>query len=70
VTDVSNQIGIKPRPDAGNMMANIVSALNRSWVSPAHIDVAPTDGRLTLTGTVETWPSGRLQVHPPGPRLA
>ncbi|MCW1919950.1 BON domain-containing protein [Rhodobacter sp. KR11] len=60
VTGVSNQIAIKPQASAVNIKADIMSALNRSWFSPEKIDVATTDGRVTLTGTVEYWDEREL----------
>ena len=55
VTGVSNQITIKPHVDAGDIKADILIALNRSWFSPEKIDVTARDGKVTLTGTVDYW---------------
>lgn len=55
VTGVSNQISIKPKANAGDIKTSIVSALNRSWFSPEHVEVSADDGRVTLTGKVEYW---------------
>lgn len=30
-------------------------ALNRSWFTPENINVASSDGKVKLTGTVEYW---------------
>lgn len=55
VTGVSNQISIKPPADASNIRTDIIDALNRSWFTPANIEVAANDGKVTLTGTVDYW---------------
>ena len=60
VTGVSNRIAIKPKASAANIKADITSALKRSWFSPESIEVATTDGRVTLTGTVENWAEREL----------
>ncbi len=55
VIGVSNEISIKPQANAGNIKSDIVSPLNRSWFIPENIDVSAKDGKVTLTGTVESW---------------
>lgn len=55
VVGVSNNIKIKPEPNAVNIRANIVTALHRSWFDPANIKVETADGRVTLSGDVENW---------------
>jgi osmotically-inducible protein OsmY len=55
VTGLSNQIGITPQANAGNIKANIMGALDRSWFAPENINVAAQDGKVTLSGTVEYW---------------
>ncbi|OYU77461.1 MAG: ornithine aminotransferase [Alphaproteobacteria bacterium PA3] len=60
VTGVSNQIAITPQANAGNIKSDIMGALNRSWFTPENIDVATTDGKVTLTGTVEYWDEREL----------
>lgn len=55
VVGVDNQVTIKPRPNATNIRDSIKVALNRSWFDPANIAVAAQGGRVTLTGTVNSW---------------
>ena len=50
----SNDIAIKPRPNASNIRDNIMVALDRSWVDRATIDVTAQGGKVTLSGTVDT----------------
>ena len=54
VVGVSNDIAIKPRPNASNIRDNIMVALDRSWVDRATIDVTAQGGKVTLSGTVDT----------------
>ncbi len=54
VTGVSNDIAIKPKPNASNIRDNIMVALDRSWVDRATIDVTAEGGKVTLSGTVDT----------------
>jgi osmotically-inducible protein OsmY len=54
VIGVSNDIAIKPKPNASNIRDNIMDALDRSWVDRATIDVTAQGGKVTLTGTVDT----------------
>jgi osmotically-inducible protein OsmY len=56
VLSVSDQITIKPRPDARNISENIRHALERSWfLDPKTIDVSATGGTVKLSGTVHSW---------------
>ena len=55
VTGVSNEISIKPVANAHNIKSDIMVALNRSWFTPENINVAASDGKVTLTGAVEYW---------------
>lgn len=55
VIGVSNEIAITPQANAGNIRADIMGALKRSWFTPETIDVVANDGKVTLTGTVEYW---------------
>ena len=55
VTGLSNEITVRPRPDASAIKEKIMVALNRSWLDPANIDVAANDGKVKLTGEVNSW---------------
>ena len=55
VTGVSNKVAIKPRPNAGDIKAHIMSALTRSLFKPGHVDVTASNGKVTLTVKVNTW---------------
>jgi osmotically-inducible protein OsmY len=55
VTGVSNEITIKPRPNASNIRDKIMVALDRSWFDPATINVTAQGGKVTLTGKVNSW---------------
>ena len=55
VIGVSNEIAITPKPNALNIRDNIMVALDRSWFDPATINVTAQGGRVTLTGTVDSW---------------
>lgn len=55
VTGVSNNVAIKPRPNAGDIKADIMGALTRSWFKPEHVDVTAANGKVTLTGKVNNW---------------
>lgn len=55
VTSVSNKVAIKPRPNAGDIKAHIMSALTRSWFEPEHVDLTGSNGKVTLTGKVNSW---------------
>lgn len=54
VVGVSNDTKIKPRADAMNISANIDKALHRSWFDPKTITVTTHDGKVKLTGSVDT----------------
>lgn len=55
VVGVSNQIAIKPKPNTAKIKDDIMVALDRSWFNPATINVAASGGKVTLTGTVDSW---------------
>ena len=55
VIGVSNDITIKPRPNTSEIENNIRVALDRSWFDPASINVTALDGKVKLTGSVESW---------------
>jgi len=56
VIGVSNNITIKPRVNVSNLSDDIMHALNRSWFfDPTTINVSASDGRVKLTGTVDSW---------------
>lgn len=50
VTGVLNKVAVKPRPNAGDIKAHIMSALTRSWFKPEHVDVTASNGKVMLTG--------------------
>jgi osmotically-inducible protein OsmY len=52
---VANQVTIKPTVDATKIDNDISFALNRSWFDPRSIHVSATGGKVTLTGTVDSW---------------
>ena len=54
VVGVSNETTIKPRADATDISRKIDLALHRSWFDPKTITVTTNDGRVKLTGTVDT----------------
>ncbi|WGJ13240.1 BON domain-containing protein [Methylocapsa sp. D3K7] len=55
VVGVSNEIIIKPKPNTSKIRDDIMVALDRSWFDPATINVTARGGKVTLTGTVESW---------------
>ncbi|MCW6512644.1 BON domain-containing protein [Lichenifustis flavocetrariae] len=56
VVGVSDQITLKPRPNAKNISADIESALHRSWsFYQDNVSVSATGGAVRLTGTVHTY---------------
>ncbi len=55
VTGVRNEIVIKPKANAGDIKARIVTALHRSWFEPEHINVSAANGNITLSGNVDNW---------------
>ena len=54
VVGVLNETTIKPRADATDISQKIDRALHRSWFDPKTITVTTHDGKVTLTGSVET----------------
>ena len=55
VVGVSNQITIKPRVNVSNLSDEIMCAMHRSWFSdPRTVNVSETDGKVKLTGTVDS----------------
>ncbi len=53
VVGVTNQITIKPRVNASNIMSDIILALRRSWLfDPNKISVTAQGGKVWLSGTV------------------
>jgi osmotically-inducible protein OsmY len=60
VVRLVNRIGIKPRPNATDIRDNIKGTLDRLWLGPETISVTAREGKVTLTGTVETWYSREL----------
>jgi osmotically-inducible protein OsmY len=55
VTGISNDIKVKPRQDTASIKSDIMTALGRSWLDPETIGVTAQDGRVKLTGTVDSW---------------
>ncbi|WP_010163347.1 BON domain-containing protein [Sphingomonas sp. PAMC 26617] len=55
VVGVFNQITIKPRVNVAHVGEDIRHALYRGWFNPDTIQVTEHDGKVKLTGTVETW---------------
>jgi osmotically-inducible protein OsmY len=55
VVGVLNQISIRSKPNAAKIKEDIIVALDRSWLDPATINVTAQDGKVKLTGTVESW---------------
>jgi osmotically-inducible protein OsmY len=55
VTGLSNHITIKARPNTSSIKGDIMTALGRSWLDPETITVTAQDGRVKLTGTVDSW---------------
>ena len=56
VIGVSNNIKIQPRANAGNISDDIDVALHRSWFwDPQTVFVKANGGKVTLTGTVDSW---------------
>ena len=55
VVGVLNQISIRSKPNAAKIKEDIIIALDRSWLDPATINVTAQDGKVKLTGTVESW---------------
>lgn len=60
VTGVSNEITVKPRADTAHLGEDIQHALHRSWYfDPEKVHVTAKDGRIKLTGTVDSWQEWR-----------
>jgi osmotically-inducible protein OsmY len=55
VKGVTNNIVIKPSVDSALIGDDIRHALHRSWLSDGNIKVSAADGRVHLTGHVDTW---------------
>jgi len=55
VIGVSNEIAIKPQPNASSIRDSIMVALDRSWLHPLTINVAAQGGVVKLTGKVNSW---------------
>ncbi|WP_430385442.1 BON domain-containing protein [Blastomonas fulva] len=56
VVGISNQITIKRRVDTTHLQDDIQRALHRSiFFQPERVHVTETNGRVKLTGTVDTW---------------
>ncbi|KQT50609.1 ornithine aminotransferase [Methylobacterium sp. Leaf456] len=55
VVGISNNVTIKPRPNASDISADITDALHRSWYDPKTIEVSANGGVVHLSGTVHTW---------------
>lgn len=56
VLGVSNQVTIKPRVDTAHLQDDIQLALNRSiFFQPENVHVSAEEGRVKLTGTVNSW---------------
>ena len=56
VVGVMNQISVKPRVDTAHLQDDIQHALHRSiFFQPENVHVSAKDGRVKLTGTVNSW---------------
>lgn len=56
VVGVMNQISVKPRVDTAHLQDDIQRALHRSiFFQPENVHVSAKDGRVKLTGTVNSW---------------
>ena len=55
VIGVSNEIAIKPKPNASDIRDNIMVALDRSWLEPLTIKVTAQGGIVKLSGKVNSW---------------
>ena len=55
VVGLSNEMTVKPKPDASNIRDKIIVALGRSWIDPASINVFANGGKVKLTGKVNSW---------------
>ena len=60
VLGVSNLVTIKPRVDTAHLQDDIQLALHRSiFFQPENVHVSAQDGRVKLTGTVNSWQERR-----------
>jgi osmotically-inducible protein OsmY len=55
VIGVSNLFTIKARPNAANISNDIMHALHRTWFDPKNVKVTAFDGKVKLTGSVDSW---------------
>jgi osmotically-inducible protein OsmY len=56
VVGVTNDVIIAPTVSKSNLSADITRALSRSWFSsPQDVYVSASEGKITLTGHVNTW---------------
>jgi osmotically-inducible protein OsmY len=55
VIGVSNAMTIKSKSSASDIRDKIMVALDRSWFDPASINVFANDGKVKLTGRVNSW---------------
>jgi len=56
VVGVSNIVAVKAKVDTSDLSHNIRTALHRAWFyEPDTITVTAKDGKVKLTGTVDTW---------------
>lgn len=60
VTGVSNQIKVTKQPDTSKIESDISHALHRSWFSDDHVNVSAVNGKVHLTGNVESWQDRRI----------
>ena len=64
VVGVSNEIGIKPGVNAGNISDDITHALHRSWFfDPETVVVSAEGGRVRLSGTVTSFHGRRVAAE-------
>jgi osmotically-inducible protein OsmY len=55
VVGVSNMVTVKARPNASNISNDIMHALHRTWFDPKNIKVTASEGKVKLTGSVNSW---------------
>jgi osmotically-inducible protein OsmY len=55
VIGLSNEMTIRPKPNASNIRDKIMMALGRSRIDPASINVFANYGKVKLTGNVNSW---------------
>ncbi|KIN71897.1 BON domain-containing protein [Sulfitobacter guttiformis] len=60
VTGVTNQIKVKHQPDTGRIESEINKALHRSMWAYDHVEVSANEGKVHLTGKVESWQDRRM----------